>query len=71
MIIPADEELELVWKELGALEESLQNQLELKNQKISGLEARLDALQARMDALESLIACRDDAAATLWQECAG
>jgi len=45
MIIPLDEEFELLWKELGALEESAQRQLELKDQKISTLEARLAALE--------------------------
>ena len=45
MIIPLDEEFELVWKELGALEEDAQRQLGLKDQKICALEARLAALE--------------------------
>jgi|GEM_PF-7019110 len=45
VIIPVDEELELVWKELGALEESLQNQLQAKNRQIAALEDRLELLE--------------------------
>jgi hypothetical protein len=45
MSIPIEEEFELLWKELGSLEESAQRQLDLKDQKILVLEARLAALE--------------------------